>query len=110
MFYFFLGQELKRHRKSVLVCSMKNISKNTGIRPTQLSSWESGKTLPTKENLIRISEGYNISIEELEKLRQMDLDERNKYKDATRTTKPKIRNGAIFDAKVRCSVPGIRKR
>lgn len=89
---------------------MKTISINTGIRPGQLSSWEGGKTLPTKESLNKISEGYKISIEELEKIRQMDLDERNKYKYATRTTKPKIKNRAIFDTNIRCSVSGIRKR
>ncbi len=89
---------------------MKSISKDTGIRTTQLSCWENGQTLPTKESLTKISEGYKISIEELEKIRQMDLDERNKYKYATRTTKPKIKNRAIFDTNIRCSVSGIRKR
>lgn len=45
--------------------SLQYLSEQTGITPTSLSAYEKGKYLPSLENICRLADFYQVSLEEL---------------------------------------------
>lgn len=58
--------------------SQKELSKNLGVTNKAISKWESGVALPSVGQLIRLSEIFNTSIDDL--IRQEELPDKNIYK------------------------------
>ncbi len=60
-----------RKRKKL---SVKQLSVMTGISPTTLLNYESGKTFPTAENVLKLSVALGVTCQEL-----IPLEEKEKY-------------------------------
>ena len=60
-----------RKRKKL---SVKQLSVMTGISPTTLLNYESGKTFPTAENVLKLSVALEVTCQEL-----IQLEEKEKY-------------------------------
>ena len=58
-----------RERKGL---SQKEVAISLGVAPPQISKWESGTTDPTLENLIKLSELYGITLDEIIGRPQLD--------------------------------------
>ena len=52
--------------------SQKEVAISLGVAPPQISKWESGTTEPTLENLIKLSELYEITLDEIIGRPQLD--------------------------------------
>ena len=45
--------------------TQKEVARRIGIKQTNISSWENNKTRPEYENLIKLSNIYDVTIDEL---------------------------------------------
>lgn len=67
-----LGDQLRANRKRIGL-SQGEVAKQLNITRQSISKWETGKGYPDLDNLVLLSEIYNVSIDEL-----LKEDERNK--------------------------------
>ena len=56
------GLKKWRDRKGL---SQKEVAISIGVAPPQISKWEAGVTEPTLDNLIKLSEIYEITLDEI---------------------------------------------
>ena len=59
-----VNKNLKKFREEKGVC-VKEMAKWIGVSPTTISSWESGKTKPNLEYMLRIAIFFDVKISQL---------------------------------------------
>ena len=54
-----------RECREKTVYSQKQVAMMIGVKPPQISKWESGASSPSRENCVKLSKLYNVSVDYL---------------------------------------------
>lgn len=99
-----IGNQIKRHR-TVLNLSQEELAEQVYVTRQTLSNWETGKTYPDINSLLRLSAVFHVSLDELVKGDIPKMKEQIKQADIQELKKASNILGALYAVMVFSAIP-----